>query len=500
MANSNNKQSRGLISNAFGVAKKLTNTGFDLLTHVAPGSVSKLNQTPDDHQVIQGTVKDKAMTEQKKYENPQQMIREHFPKVTQQLLGRHYSKVNNVTSFISPDLNNKIADYFFDKLDGFASDISSVDHVLKEVGAKSLDELSTNPSRSSRISSALANQNKILAAVQGVITGATGVVGTAVDIPTSLALTLRAIYQTGRAHGFELNRSSEQEIVGYVFRQVDLGTIAEKQTVLVALRALSNLLETQDTQQLQRMLGSSNDFAAVQKWLSNDDGTMKWGWLNHIPKISILSKLTPLAGAGIGAVYSWKLIEDANQKAQVIFSSAQQYLIQHPNESVDILNAYEKSQALMAQASPILLKDAEAKPARAQHDLDSVASENKFITEVHVEKKGEQKKADETPVVDSVEQGIKKLAEEYVEPQVDVKEESSATTNNSVKNDASKSDSVKQDADTKDETKNQKKSEDQPSEVKVGADESGAKGEAKVNTVPAKKPTQFNKRAQRKKT
>lgn len=413
MANSYKKQSRGLISNALGVAKKLTNTGVDLISTVAPGSVAKLNHPPKDDEIIEGKVKESQGMEQKKFENPQQMIREHFPKVTQQILGRHYNKVNNVAHFISPDLNHKIADYFFDKLDDFASSISSVNHVLKEVGAKNLEELAKDPARSSRISQALANQNKLIAALQGAVTGASGVIGTAIDIPSSLTLTLRAIYQTGRAHGFELNRESEQGVVEYIFRQVDLATLAEKQTLLVGLRTIANVVETQNVQQLQSLLGSSNDFSVIQNWLSNQDGGYKWTWLNSIPKISILSKLTPLAGAGIGAVYSWKLIDDANKKAEEVFAQAQQYRLQHPNEQVDIIEAYEKSQALFEQASPVLLKQPEVSTANLTIEFDTVQTEqsdNQVITEVRIEHKPEEK-----PEIESISEGLKKLAATHVE-------------------------------------------------------------------------------------
>lgn len=41
MTDSNNKQSGGFLSSAFGVAKKLSHTGIDLVQHVAPGSTSK---------------------------------------------------------------------------------------------------------------------------------------------------------------------------------------------------------------------------------------------------------------------------------------------------------------------------------------------------------------------------------------------------------------------------------------------------------------------------
>lgn len=412
MADSNNKQSRGLISNAFGVAKKLSSTGFDLINHVAPGTISKINEPIHNSQVLTGTASKKTMSERSKYENPQQMMREHVPKLTQQFLGRHYNKVNQVASFISPNLNDKISDFFFDKLNDFASDISSVDHVLKEVGAKELTELAKDSSRSLRISQALANQNKLLATVQGALTGASGIIGTAIDIPTSLALTLRVIYQTGRAHGFELDRAKEQQVVEYVFKQVDLGSIAEKQTLLVALRTLSNLIETQDTQQLQKLLGSTNDGEMLKKWLSNEDGSFNWAWLSYIPNISILSKLTPVAGAGIGAVYSRKLLEDAKQKSQLVFSQAQQYLLQHPDQKLDVVAAYEKSVALLAQAAP-LLNPADADVKTVQPVTPAAPVENKVITQVQVKRKG-----NDEPKVEavSVESGLQKLVEEYVEP------------------------------------------------------------------------------------
>ena len=416
MANSNNKQSGGLISQAFGVAKKLSSSGLDLVNHVAPGSVAKLTGRPDQDQIVENTAQDSAFSNrtaaQQKYENPQQMFRSHVPKVTQQLLGRHYSKVNNVASFISPNVNDKIADYFFDKLNDFISEQSSVDHLLKEVGAKQLTELAQDPSRSARISKALSNQNKTVAAVQGAITGASGVLGTALDIPLSLALTLKTIYQSGRAHGFELDRRHEQ---------VDLGSIAEKQTLLIGLRALSNLLQTQDTQQLQNLLGSSNDISALKAWLTNADGTFKWAWFNHFPQLSVLSKLTPVAGAGIGAVYSWKLVDDANLKAQQIFSSAQQYLIQHPNEKLDVLAAYEKSQQLLNQAAPLLAdqqQENQSAPSKLQSVIETKVTENKVITQVEVKQKGEEL---EKPEKESSDVGLQKLAEQHVEPVDEVK-------------------------------------------------------------------------------
>ena len=370
MSDSNKKQRGGFISNAFGVAKKLSSTGLNIANHIAPGTVVKLTQKPSDENVINGSAREKNSFEKKNYDNPQQMMREHLPKVSSQLLGRHYKKINNVASFISPDLNDKLSDYFFDKLNDFVSQLSSVEALLKEVGAKSLEELAKDPERSQRISMALSNQNKIIAALQGTLTGATGVIGSAIDVPTSLALALRSIYQTGRAYGFELN-VNDHDIVEYIFKQIDLGSIAEKHALLAALRTFANVMQTHNVNQLQQLLGSNNDAELIKRFIANEDGSFKWAWLDHLPKFGFLNKLTPFASVGISAVYSVNLVDEATDKAQVVFNGARQYLLKHPEEDIDALSAYEKSLQKLTQIEPLLLTDNKITDVK----VESVAAE-----------------------------------------------------------------------------------------------------------------------------
>lgn len=421
MTNSDHKQSRGLISNAFGVAKKLSATGLSVMNHVAPGTVSKLAQIPATSQVIEGSARPKGVFEKKQYDNPQQMMREHLPKVSNQLLGKHYKKVNQVVSFLSPDLNDKLSDYVFDKLNDAVSQLTSVEGLLKEVGAKSLEELAKDPERAARISQALANQNKIIAALQGAVTGSAGVIGAALDVPTSLALALRSIYHTGRAYGFEL-KAEDQNIVEYIFKQLDLGTIAEKQALLATVRTLSQVAQTHNMSQLQQLLGSSNDTEVLKKLLANDDGSFKWAWMNNIPQFGFISRLTPLATIGISAVYSWKLVDDATEHAKVIFNGARQYILQHPEDDLDALTAYEK---FLAQAPALLFDvsnslDEYALDAAPENDLnDSVSEVDKSI--------------EEEPTANKIVEKVQKDDEVTVEPEVkaslknaetDVKEQS----------------------------------------------------------------------------
>lgn len=414
MADSNNKQRSGFFSNAFGVAKKLSHTGLNLLNQVAPDAVSTLTNSPTGDATTP-----KTKSKSKTYERPQHVLREHLPTVSRQLLGRHYAKANRMASFVSPQLSDKAADYLFGQLNQFSSNMCSVDAVLDEAGVRDLEMLTQDVDRSKRISQALSEQNKIIAILQGALTGATGFVGSTVDVPASLVMSLRMIYQVGRSYGFDLTKESDQDIVQFIFKQIDLGLIAEKQTLLMAIKAISSTLQTHDVSQLQQLLGSSNDIEALKKWLTNADGQLKWGQsIANLSLLNKLAKLTPIASAGVSAAYSWRLVDDVHQKAQLVFSQARQYIIQQKDTSLSALTAYERSLELLVKASPRLLSQ------RSTSDTDS--SDLKLGAEVElnghqsIAKVKVQKKSDKVtePVAteERVQQGLEQLADQMVEP------------------------------------------------------------------------------------
>ena len=264
------------------------------------------------------------------------------------------------------------------------------------------------------------------------LTGATGTLGSSVDIPLSLILSLRTIYQVGRAYGFELNKDTEQDIVQFIFKQIDLGLIAEKQTLLMALKALSQMLQTHDLGQLQHLLGSSNDIETLKKWLHNEQGDYKWAWMNKIPNYAFLSKLTPVAGATLSAVYSWKLIEDVNQKAQVVFAQARQYIQQHKDVELSVVTAYERSLALLAQAAPKLLTET-VQPSLVEAESFNDGTEvtldhHQNIAKVQVKRKTVAKPRDATAQQQQIEQGLEKLAGDWVEPHDKMQQQSALTS------------------------------------------------------------------------
>jgi hypothetical protein len=381
--NSKPNQAEGLFNNALGVAKKLSHTGLEVLNKV--GQNQKNSQKP----------------------NSQIATENNFPNLSQQLLGRHYANVNKVTNLVAPNLTDKFSDYLFDRLNHFSSHLASVDQVLDEAGVKDLEELTQDVGRSKRLSDALALQNKWLASAQGAFSGATGVIGSALDVPASLLLALRSIYQIGRAYGFELNKETEQDMVQFIFKQVDLSLIAQKQTLLIALKALSSALETHDLNQLQQLLGTQQDAQTLKDWLKDNNGESKFEWLDHLPKISILSKLTPIAGASLSAAYSWKLLEDVNQKAQEIFSEARTYLQQHQELSLSPIAAYEKSREYF-------LAKQKVGELKLNQELEVV--DHATISKVVIQKKALDQ-ADLATPEEEIESGLKKIAQDMVEPQ-----------------------------------------------------------------------------------
>lgn len=338
-----------------GVAKKLSTSGLKVLNQMnsqqlqrSQTSAKTMSEVPSETTFLSFTAQD-----------PQQLIRVHFPNISKQVLGKHYERVNQVVQFLSPLSMDEVSDYCFQKLHVLSDRLSTVDKILEQTGAQSLTELSGDISRSGRISQALTEQNKWIAGVQGALSGATGLLGLGADIPASLVLALRTIYQIGRAHGFELQQQ-DQDVVQYIFQQIDLQQIVEKQSILLGLRTLDDLLVDNDLTSLQHLLGSNNDDEWLKELLFNEKHEFKWQWMNALPKVSALHQITPLISASVSAMYSWQFIADTGQKAQHVFSIARDYLLRHADQNLTVLAAYHAAIAQQNQprelVHPIELK------------------------------------------------------------------------------------------------------------------------------------------------
>ena len=68
MKDCDNKRSRGLLTNAFGVAKKLSEVGIEVIQQATANDISKQNLALDKSNVIEGSARTKSMFDANVYE------------------------------------------------------------------------------------------------------------------------------------------------------------------------------------------------------------------------------------------------------------------------------------------------------------------------------------------------------------------------------------------------------------------------------------------------
>ncbi|XID75313.1 EcsC family protein [Alkanindiges sp. WGS2144] len=302
-------------------SKSLSDFGQKLLKQLAKNSVSRLTQLPEQHSVINMNIDTQIANPNNSLTgNAGQLFRQQLPGVTRKLLGKRFNTVNKVATLVMPAGSfDKVSDQVLELLADFASTLSDKNQVLEEAGVSSLEELQGDTGRSGRLARALGEKNRYIAMAQGAVSGATGIVGAAADIPLSMVLVFRTVYLTGRAYGFELNRPEDRHLIFKALADIDLSLIAEKQAILLGLGSLSTMLGTGNLQGLQGLLGSNNDIDPLLKLISDPNGQLKW-------RISptIINKLTPLLGGAVGVLYNGRLLKDVSESAKKVFEQARQ--------------------------------------------------------------------------------------------------------------------------------------------------------------------------------
>ncbi|RZA00576.1 MAG: hypothetical protein EOO68_11140, partial [Moraxellaceae bacterium] len=347
--------------------KSLSDIGQNLMKQLAKNSVSRLSEIPAANSVINMTKDNQALSTTKSGTNESpnranQLFRQQLPGLTRQLLGKRFNTVNKLANLVMPTGSfDKASDQVLELLADFASTLSNNEQILQEAGVDSLANLQTDSARSSRLAGALSEKNRYIGMAQGAISGATGVVGAAADIPFSMILALRTVYLTGRAYGFELNQPEDRALVFEALSNADLTLITEKQAILLGLRSVSGMLGTGNLQGLQNLLGSTNDVEPLIKFLSDANGQLKW-------KISpsIINRITPIIGGAVGAIYNGRLLKEVSDSAKQVFEQARQ---QGLGNSQTTNSLTSDSKADNNQAASDTVSKAESKPATSEDKL-----------------------------------------------------------------------------------------------------------------------------------
>jgi hypothetical protein len=160
----------------------------------------------------------------------------------------------------------------------------------------------------------VANRNRLLGAATGAATGLAGVIGTIADLPLSVILVLRTVYQTAECYGYDLADVDGRQKIYQVLADTDWSVLVEKQTILLSLVSVQQLLKQGGIAGLQKMVGSAADLEVFEKLLHEIAGSLNL----QLPD-NLAGRALPVAGSVVGAVYGARLINSVAARAQATF-------------------------------------------------------------------------------------------------------------------------------------------------------------------------------------
>ncbi|HQV22373.1 MAG TPA: EcsC family protein [Agitococcus sp.] len=161
-----------------------------------------------------------------------------------------------------------------------------------------------------------------MAAAEGGVTGAGGLVGVAVDVPSLMTLALRTIYQIALCYGFELKGEEGRQVVLRVFSLASANTLKEKESALLSLIAIKQMLQQQTWSQIQQIAFNTMGKEALVFALK--DLAAQLGI--NLTKRKALT-IVPMVGAAIGAAVNASFIKDVGWAARRTFQ--EMWLLQH---------------------------------------------------------------------------------------------------------------------------------------------------------------------------
>lgn len=248
--------------------------------------------------------------------DPFAAFRQQLPNLSKKVLGGRFQTLTKVVNHVVPSVAfDQLADRVFEQMSVFATQISQVQEVLSAAQLTSIDELARQPAaQADDLVDYLTNRNRVIAAAQGALTGATGLVGAIVDVPLVLLLILRTIYQTAQAYGVDLDGEDGRQHVLSILARLDLSLLVEKQSILLSLGTVQQFVAQGNLSELQSLVGSANSTDFFKKLAADLSDS-----LNLPISATFLSRLVPLASGATNALYNARVVSMVAQAAQAEF-------------------------------------------------------------------------------------------------------------------------------------------------------------------------------------
>lgn len=235
------------------------------------------------------------------------------PGVVSQTVGTLLKPVSWLVEKVVPEkviegalnLSNSAAEFLTDK-----------DDILRDGQVSRIEELKT---KSLELSDELANSVHNwaigIASAEGGATGATGLVGMAVDIPALITLCLRTIHKVGLCYGYECKSEIDQRFVFGILSVAGANSMKEKNISVLSLRQVTVMLTKLTWKQITEA-AAKNKFGLAAlvvliKQLAKQLGI-------NLTKRKALQAI-PFLGAGIGAAMNASILQDVGWAARRSF-------------------------------------------------------------------------------------------------------------------------------------------------------------------------------------
>ncbi|OXG05302.1 ATPase [Flavobacterium piscis] len=153
------------------------------------------------------------------------------------------------------------------------------------------------------------------AATEGGVTGATGIIGMAVDIPAIITLAFRTINKIGLCYGYENKSEEDNQIILSILSAAGANTMKEKQLALLTLKQLEIIvLKTTWKKMAQK---------ATENELTKEAGIIALKNLAKQLGINLTKRkalqVVPIIGAAVGASVNGVFINDIAWAARRVF-------------------------------------------------------------------------------------------------------------------------------------------------------------------------------------
>lgn len=235
--------------------------------------------------------------------------------------------LQRVSGKVIPDrLKDGVTEFSLDRLAQLAQYLSESDLPLLHADTATPHTLA----RADELADLVADRNRLLAAAEGGATGLFSLAGMLLDLPLSLVIALRTIYQTAKCYGQDLSGEDGLQQIYAILASIDYSSVSEKQTVMAGLGTLSSIAARQG--------GIISLLPKALNIISNHPITehLAKPVLSRVrTKTGFISRLLPVLGAATGAIYNTQMINSVAAVAQQVFRTAyeQQFDLEYPVDS-----------------------------------------------------------------------------------------------------------------------------------------------------------------------